>query len=433
MALIQQALEAKFIFKTWIVPGIAQAKCAQQNLAATSSVCQSAKIRWPELAVQPGSAQWHPPIKTMARNTSKSTRNETPVASGSDRKRAGSWWFGLFALPFAAVGVGMLLLGVLPTLYDWSRMQFWQPAEATLVSAQLNTSRSSKSTTYHVTARYRYQVAGREYEGDRVAIGSGGDNLGDFQEALGERLEHALQNGQPVPIWVSASNPAEAVIDRSLRPGLLAFQMVFVVVFGGFGVGMLVHLLRAPSRAGRKTSAQRAVAGGTPGKVERIPGGVQMYFPAGRWWGLKLALGLVGCVFLAVGLLVPWEQEAQVDVAPWLFRLLFGGMGGAVLISSFYALANSLRVRLDHDGLRTERRLLGLMLQWHQVPAHDIARLNVVESYAVETNGRRQVYFRIEAALRSGKKITIAQDLQGRAEADRMLASIGGWTGYPIR
>lgn len=369
----------------------------------------------------------------MTQRFSKRADRGTRSASTAGQKRNGSWLLGLFALPFAAVGVGMLLLGVLPTLYDWSRMQFWQPAQATLVSAQLNTSRSSKSTTYHVTARYRYQVAGRAYEGNRVAISGGGDNVGDFQEALGERLEHALQNGQPVPIWVSPSNPAEAVIDRNLRPGLLAFQMVFVVVFGGVGMGMLVHLVRAPSRAGRKTPQKRAVAGGTPGRVERIPGGVQMYFPAGRWWGLKLALGLVGGVFLAVGLLVPWEQEGQADVAPWLFRLLFGGMGGAVLISSFYALANSLRVRLDPDGLRTERRLLGLMLQWHQVPAHDIARLNVVESYTVETNGRRQVYFRIEAALRSGKKITIAQDLQGRAEADRMLASIGGWTGYPIR
>lgn len=368
----------------------------------------------------------------MARNTSKSAHNQNPPASGAGRKRVGSWWLVLFALPFAAVGVGMLLLGVVPTLYDWSRMQFWQPVQATLVSAQLNTSRSSKSTTYHVTARYRYQVAGREYEGERVAISSGGDNVGDFQEALGERLELALRNGHTVPIWFNPSTPADAVIDRSLRPGLLAFKMVFVVVFGGFGVGMLVHLARAPAQARRKTSPQQGAAGGTPGTVERIPGGVQMYFPAGRWWGLKLALALVGCVFLAVGVLVPWEQEAQVDVAPWLLRLLFGGLGGALLITSFYALANSLRVQLDQGGLRTERRLLGLMLQWHAVPAHGIARLRVAESYTVETNGNRQVYFRIEAELRSGKKITIAQDLQGRKEADRMLGTVGAWTGYPV-
>ena len=158
-----------------------------------------------------------------------------------------------------------------------------------------------------------------------------------------------------------------------------------------------------------------------------------MYFPAGRWWGLKLALALVGAVFLTVGALVPWEQESSGEVGPWLFRLLFGGVGGVVLLASFYAIANSLRVQLDHTGLRTERRLLGLMLRWHQVPPHDIARLRVVESYTVESNGNRQAYFRIVAELRGGRQITIAQDLKGRAQADKLLASIGGWTGYATR
>lgn len=350
------------------------------------------------------------------------------------KKQPGAWVMGLFALPFAAGGVGMLLLGVLPTLYDWSRMQFWQPVHATLLAASLNSSRSSKSTSYNVTARYRYTVAGQVYEGERVAISGGGDNVGDFQEVLGERLEQALSAGQPVQAWFNPSRPSEAVIDRSLRPGLLAFKMVFVVVFGGAGVGLLVVVLRGgkPFKP-LNQQASKAVAAGAPGKLEKIPGGVQMHFPAGRWWGLKLGLGLVGALFLAVGALVPWEQEAQSDIAPWLFRLGFGGVGGAVLVAAFYALANSLRVQIDHEGLRTERRLLGLMLRWHQVPGPEIARLRVVESYSVESNSRRDVYYRIEAELRSGKKITVAQDLQGRRHADRMLASIGSATGYPIR
>lgn len=346
------------------------------------------------------------------------------------KKQPGPWVMGLFALPFAAVGVGMLLLSVLPTLYDWSRMQFWQPVNATLLAASLNSS-SSKSTSYHVTARYRYTVAGQEYEGDRVAISGGGDNVGDFQETLGERLEQALRDGQPVQVWVNPSQPADAVIDRSLRAGLLAFKMVFVVLFGGVGVGLLVFVLRGGKPLGQR--ARNTAAAGTPGKLEKIPGGVQMHFPAGRWWGLKLGLGMVGVLFLAVGALVPWEQEAQSDIAPWLFRLGFGGVGGAVLVAAFYALANSLRVQIDHDGLRTERRLLGLMLQWHQVPGPEIARLRVVESYTVESNSRRDVYYRIEAELRSGKKITVAQDLQGRKDADWMLAAIGSATGYPVR
>lgn len=370
----------------------------------------------------------------MARHSSTPAAQRTPSSVAGKTQRAGGWLLGLFALPFAAVGVGMLLLSVLPTLYDWARMQWWQPVPATLVAARLETSRSSKSSSYTVKASYRYQVAGREYQGDRVAISGGGDNVGDFQEALGARLEQALRDGAPVQVWVSPSDPTEAVIDRSLRPGLLALKMVFVVVFGGVGVGLLVHVLR-PTRAARGSagSSGQPLTAGMPGRVERIPGGVAMYFPAGRWWGLKLALAVMGAVFLTVGALVPWEQESSGEVGPWLFRLLFGGVGGLVLLGSFYALANSLRVQLDHNGLRTERRLLGLMLRWHQVPPHDIARLRVVESYTVESNSTRDVYYRITAELRGGRQLTIAQDLKGRAQADKLLASIGGWTGYATR
>lgn len=370
----------------------------------------------------------------MARHSSTPAAQRTPSSVAGKTQRAGGWLLGLFALPFAAVGVGMLLLSVLPTLYDWARMQWWQPVPATLEAARLETSRSSKSSSYTVKASYRYQVAGREYQGDRVAISGGGDNVGDFQEALGARLEQALRDGAPVQVWVSPSDPTEAVIDRSLRPGLLALKMVFVVVFGGVGVGLLVHVLR-PTRAaqGSAGSSSQPLTAGMPGRVERIPGGVAMYFPAGRWWGLKLALAVMGAVFLTVGALVPWEQESSGEVGPWLFRLLFGGVGGLVLLGSFYALANSLRVQLDHNGLRTERRLLGLMLRWHQVPPHDIARLRVVESYTVESNSKRDVYYRITAELRGGRQLTIAQDLKGRAQADKLLASIGGWTGYATR
>ncbi|QNP60263.1 DUF3592 domain-containing protein [Paenacidovorax monticola] len=132
--------------------------------------------------------------------------------------RLGRWLMSLFALPFVAVGVGMLVLSVLPTLYDWARMRSWQPVEATLVSAALTEQRGRKSTTFNVTADYRYSVAGREYEARRVAIGGSGDNVGDFQELLGRRLEAAWREGGPCrpgptppahrrPCWTAACAP----------------------------------------------------------------------------------------------------------------------------------------------------------------------------------------------------------------------------------
>jgi hypothetical protein len=152
-----------------------------------------------------------------------------------------SWFVILFALPFAAIGVGFLVLSVIPTLFDWTRMHGWQPVQAVLTQADLESHSSDDSTTYSVSATYHYSFAGLDYQSSRVAIGETADNIGSFQEDLGRRLERALRAEAPVQIWVNPSNPAEAVIDRGLRPGLLAFKMIFVVTFGGVGVGLLVY------------------------------------------------------------------------------------------------------------------------------------------------------------------------------------------------
>ncbi len=103
----------------------------------------------------------------------------------------------------------MLLLSVLPTLYDWARMQFWEPVPAQLLAAELREKAGSKSsTTYLASAQYRYLFADQPYAGRRVAIGSGADNIGNFQQQLGQRLEQALAQGAPVTAWVNPTMAA---------------------------------------------------------------------------------------------------------------------------------------------------------------------------------------------------------------------------------
>ena len=110
---------------------------------------------------------------------------------------------------------------------------------------------------------------------------------------------------------------------------------------------------------------------------------------------------------------------------------LSGGVGGALLVLAFYLLCNSLRVQLDRQGLRTERRLLGLMLVRHQAPAQDIARLVVRESYSSQSGTQHVTFYRIQVEMKNGKKITVADSLRGRAAADHLLAELGAATGYP--
>ncbi len=590
--------------------------------------------------------------------------SDTPKSSGKGKSKGpGTWVLALFGVPFAAVGVGLLLLSVLPTLYDWSLMQGWQPVQATLASAETVASRGSKSTTYSVKAEYQYRVAGQEYTGSRVAIGSGSDNVGEFQKELGARLEEAQRSGTPVQAWVNPDNPAEAVLDRSLRPGMLAFKLVFALVFGGAGLGIMLFAWRIRSvlsseervaertwearpwesrpewkdnrirarrrigrwvlwvlalvwnlvafpmaamvvprtlergdpllagalllfpllglallvwavrttlqarrygdlrlvldpfpgsigghfgaslavpvpyeaglrflatllceeytrtRSGNKTTyssrtlwqvrglAQvepqaegvriafrfdvpahlpaseepgseyhewrvevRSVPGSTgdnaaPGfvqgfdvpvyitgqksvwlqhdaaqhpqlgevaktdeedvsDVEQVPGGVRLYFPYGRRWKLMLALLVFGAVFAGAGTLL-WNSEA-----PLLFSALFGGIGWLVVLSALYGLGNSLTVHLDRQGLHTERRLLGLVSFKSEATASEIARLELKESYSTETGGQKETYYRLQAVLTSGKSITVADSLRGKAAAGQLLSSLCRQTGY---
>ena len=145
----------------------------------------------------------------------------------------------LFASVFAAVGLGFLLLSVIPTVYDYFRMQGWQPVQAQLLNAKLTSHSSDGSTTYGVKARYEYEYNGLIYQSSRVAISSSNDNIGDFQYQLGRKLERAYQQQHPITAYVNPDSPEDAILNRDLRPGLLAFKMIFVLVFGGFGVGLM--------------------------------------------------------------------------------------------------------------------------------------------------------------------------------------------------
>ena len=169
------------------------------------------------------------------------------AASRTDKKQTmlGLFMLALFAMPFAAAGLGILLFMTAPMVYDWARMQAWHSVPAQVDSATLQSHKPSKGgTTYSVSTRYRYQVAGVEYTGDRASLTTRADNIGSFQEQLGHRLQGAERTGEPVPVWVNPAQPTESIVDRSLRPGLLALQLGLALAFGAFGGHLLVRMGR---------------------------------------------------------------------------------------------------------------------------------------------------------------------------------------------
>lgn len=148
------------------------------------------------------------------------------------------WMMLLLGLPFAGVGLGTLLVSIVPNLLDWQQMKSWPQVSAQLEHAELVIDTSGTSTTFSASARYHYQYRGKPYTGERVAIMESSDNIGDFQRNLGYELEDAWRKQQPVPAWVNPVNPAEALLNRDMHWGMVGFQMIFVLLFGSIGIGL---------------------------------------------------------------------------------------------------------------------------------------------------------------------------------------------------
>ena len=152
----------------------------------------------------------------------------------------------LFALPFFGVGVWMgYSMG--SSLNNAWQMRSWTPVEATLSRAGYETHSGDDSDTYEAYASYSYNWNGSVYHGDRVSLSSGADNIGDYQQDTGNRLRSAMNRGEAITIWVDPDNPADAVIDRDVRWGLMGFKSIFFFVFGGVGLGMIVWAIKAPA------------------------------------------------------------------------------------------------------------------------------------------------------------------------------------------
>lgn len=200
------------------------------------------------------------------------------------------WFLVLFGLIFFCVGAGFLLLSIVPTLYDAARMASWPETPGTLLQARLISKHSQdNSTTYQATAEYRYTVDGHTHHNDRVAINSGSDNVGDFQQKLGNRLENAYRTGRTISVWYDPGNPVDAVLNRELRWGLLGFKSIFVILFGAAGLAMIYFGLR-----GAKTTTASA-------------NGTQAWLKRPEWQGGVIRSGAKTGMYLAWGFAVFWN------------------------------------------------------------------------------------------------------------------------------
>lgn len=247
----------------------------------------------------------------------------------------------LFGIPFFGVGVFMLwLTGNL--LYDGASMKKWDAVQTYLSSANLQSNHSSDNgTTYKVQAKYQYQYQGQWYMGDRTSIsGEMSDNLGDFQEDLGRRLERDYKNNTPITIYVDPENPSNSIIDRSIRWGVVAFYMVFAIVFGGVGSACIWGGVFNPSKKRRPGDPSTHALDKSPWLAEkdwRTPvitssAKVGMYVA----WGFSI-------FWCAISSFLPfaiYEEVVEKDNTPALIGLIFPLIG---LFLVYWAIKSTLQ------------------------------------------------------------------------------------------
>ncbi len=161
---------------------------------------------------------------------------------GMASKKAGPGCLIPFGLLF--VVVGCIPGGI--ALNDLRRAQAsadWVETTAHIIDVDLQHGDDTDSVVCH----YRYRApdpqaaeAGtmRDYEGERVGVHGGSDNLGSWQRDTWRRLDRARQEEQRVPCWYDPADPASAVLNREVRWGLLGFMFVFPLVFGLAGGGL---------------------------------------------------------------------------------------------------------------------------------------------------------------------------------------------------
>ena len=157
----------------------------------------------------------------------------------------------VFAIPFGGIGVGASWV-VARMIQDGYRAQDWVRTKASVDSW------SRGSIEYH------YKFGDTTYRGDRLGVNpiGGKDNIDSWQDDMDAMVSEAKSGSRPLMVWVNPANPAESMVDRTIRWKLVAFALPFALGFGGVGVGALWVLVRTLfARGGSKGAAVAAPSG----------------------------------------------------------------------------------------------------------------------------------------------------------------------------
>jgi Protein of unknown function (DUF3592) len=147
-------------------------------------------------------------------------------------RRGGGVVLYLFFGVFLAVGLGILGFGVHAAIKS-NQVGIWPTTWGSLLERDLIESSDSDGTTYRVQVRYRYQVAGVDYESDRIAFGYGGSSGYEAHRAIHDRLTR----GDSVQVRYNPLDPAESALAHGLNQSTVIL-LIFGAVWTMFTLGL---------------------------------------------------------------------------------------------------------------------------------------------------------------------------------------------------
>jgi hypothetical protein len=243
----------------------------------------------------------------------------------------------LFALPFAAGGIGIGVWQVCEFI-AYFKMQSWVETPAKIVQTKLESSSGGEGgTSYQATAEYVYDYGGRRYTGHRVSPHNGSDNIGSFQQNAYQRLKEHQNSGRPFPCYVDPARPAEAVLFRNLRGEMICFKTMFVVIFGGVGLGLLTFSILGYRKA-RADAAAAALHPDQPwlGKADWASGVIPS--AAGRSALILAAIAAFWNLASAPTWYVFCKEAIGEGKRPSWFVLIFAGIGAVLVVAASVSL-----------------------------------------------------------------------------------------------
>ncbi len=190
------------------------------------------------------------------------------------------------------------------------------------------------------------------------------------------------------------------------------------------------------------TNAAAALARGAGFHVHRTADGIVLEFPVLRAPGA--ALGLIVFALLcglmpAIGLsaMLPLESgnaSAMVSLA------LIGGLAAPFMLASVvfavlavYLLANSLRVEISAQGVRTQRRLFGRLIKTGAIAAEDIADIEPLIGARYQNVFSATPCYSLVARHRGGRggDMVVAENLPGQGLMSDVCALTQSALGIP--